>query len=223
MPCTSQALAIGATVLMLAACSSSPSTTTSAPPSSTTVATTAPTTTAPTTTAPSTPSTPTTAQAVAKTSIDPCQLVTSSEASTLAGATFGAGKEETYSGGGGKGCVYGAQTLNVFTVEVAQASDPAAAQAEWNTEQGRAETALKQGIPGGLHVALNTAPLTGLGDRAATVSASAKIAGQTVAISGIYVLKGAVFFAFQDLVLGHQAPAASALEAQAQTDLGRLP
>jgi len=35
-------------------------------------------------------------------------------------------------------------------------------------------------------------------------------------------LKGPVFFAYQDLVLGRPAPAVAALEAEAQTVLGRV-
>ncbi len=218
MPRTPKTLAIGATVLVLAACSSSPTA------SSTSAATTPTATSRPaaaSTTAASTPAA-TTAQAVSQTSLDPCQLVTRAEASALASATFGAGKEEAF-GGGGKGCVYGAQTLNVLTVEVAQASDPAAAQAAWSTEQAKAQDALKQGAPAGAPVTLKTAALSGLGDRAATATATAKIAGQTISISGIYVLKGAVFFAFQDLVLGRSAPATGALSSEATTVLGRLP
>ena len=227
MPRTPKTLAIGATVLVLAACSSSPtasSTSAATTPTATSPASTSTTSTSPaaaSTTAASTPAA-TTAQAVSQTSLDPCQLVTRAEASALASATFGAGKEEAF-GGGGKGCVYGAQTLNVLTVEVAQASDPAAAQAAWSTEQAKAQDALKQGAPAGAPVTLKTAALSGLGDRAATATATAKIAGQTISISGIYVLKGAVFFAFQDLVLGRSAPATGALSSEATTVLGRLP
>ena len=226
MPRTPKTLAIGATVLVLAACSSSPtaSSTSSTTSVASTSAATSPASTSPASTSPTAASTPaaTTAQAVSQTSLDPCQLVTRAEASALASATFAAGKEEAF-GGGGKGCVYGAQTLNVFTVEVAQASDPAAAQAAWSTEQARAQAALKQGAPAGAPVTLKAAPLSGLGDRAATATATAKIAGQTISISGIYVLKGAVFFAFQDLVLGRAAPATGALRSEATTVLGRLP
>ena len=63
------------------------------------------------------------------TTLDPCVLVTSSEASTIAGVTYGVGREETYSGS--KGCTYGYQTLNVFMDLVAQAVDAHTARAEW--------------------------------------------------------------------------------------------
>src|SRR5690242_18375456 len=62
--------------------------------------------------------------------LDPCVLVTASEASTLAGVTFASGTEGTTEGGS-KTCAYGAKTANVFTVLVAQAPDAATAQADW--------------------------------------------------------------------------------------------
>src|SRR5262245_41931966 len=55
-----------------------------------------------------------------KTTLDPCELVTQQEASALTGAAFGPGKEES-DPGGGRRCVYGYQTKNVFLVVVVQA------------------------------------------------------------------------------------------------------
>src|ERR1700726_4854431 len=54
----------------------------------------------------------------ASANLDPCQLVTQQEASQLAGTTYAAGKKESISSASSM-CTYGAQTLNVFTVEVA--------------------------------------------------------------------------------------------------------
>ena len=227
---------IGTTVVgaicvgLLAACSSSTKTATlSAPPVSVAApapvaATTAPAS-APATSAISSPpptvSLPPAVSATGvPTALDPCQLVTSAEASALAGTSFGTGTEQA--GGDSKQCIYGSQTTNVFTVEVAQATDAATAQADWSQEEAQAQAALKQGVPAGISVAYDTADVAGIGDRAATVAAKATISGQQIAISGIYVLKGATFFAFQDLVLGKSAPTAAALEAEAQTTLGRL-
>ena len=65
--------------------------------------------------------------------------------------------------------------------------------------------------------------VSGLGDRAAFASGSASAAGQTIGLSGIYLLKGATFLAFQDVLLGHAAPSASAMEAEAQKALARVP
>ena len=117
---TAATLPVIASALLLAACSS-PATTASSPPAS------------PAASQASSPAAPASAagsaaatQSAAPTSLDPCQLVTSSEASALAGTTFGPGQEEA-SGQGGKRCVYGSQTTNVFMVEVGQAASPAAA------------------------------------------------------------------------------------------------
>ena len=64
--------------------------------------------------------------------------MTSAEASSIAGVTFAAGKEDTTSGGA-KTCGYGAKTPNVFMVIVAQAPDAATAQADWTQEQAKAQ------------------------------------------------------------------------------------
>ncbi len=112
--------------LQIAACGG---TSTATPPPEATTAAATPT--AATTVAPV--ATTATEQSAAPTAVDPCQLVTASEASTIAGASFAAGKEETTSGGA-KTCVYGAGTLNVFTVIVTQATDAATAQSDWATE-----------------------------------------------------------------------------------------
>jgi hypothetical protein len=209
-------------VLALAACSSSsPSGSGAANAANAANATTAASVSAPATQAPVSSAPATTQAAGAPIALDPCQLVTRSEASSIAGVAYGAGKEETFSGGG-KGCVYGSQTVNVFTVELAQATSPAVAQAAWSQEQTQAKALLLKQIPPGMKLSYNLNPASGLGDRAATVSAGMNIAGRTIGISGIYVLKGRVFFAYQDLVVGHSAPAVAALEAEARTVLGRI-
>jgi hypothetical protein len=124
---------------------------------------------------------------------------------------------------GGKRCIYGSQTTNVFTVEVAQAQDSATAQADWSKEQTQAQNLVEQKLPPGVNVSLNTQNVTGLGDRAATAYSTASMAGQKIGISGIYLLKGATFLAFQDLLLGHKPPSSAALQAEARTALGRVP
>ena len=153
---------------------------------------------------------------------DPCQLVTAAEASSLAGTTFGAGREETFSSRG-RGCVYTSGSLNVFTVEVAVAPSAAAAGAGFVEQQTKAQSALKRFAPTGINLNLTVATVANLGDRAATVYGQASLLGQTIGVSGIYVLKGATFFAFQDLEVGHAPPAAAAMEAQARVTLSRLP
>jgi len=172
---------------------------------------------------PSTP-TPTPQQSASPVALDPCQLVTSSEASSIAGASFTAGKEDTTSGGA-KTCAYGAQTRNVFLVLVTQAPDAATAQADWTQEQAKAEAAIQQGLPQGSSVNLNVTNLTNVAgaDKAAIASFNTMISGQAVGLIAIYLLKGSTFVTFSDLVLGKPAPTAAAMEAQAQTTLGRLP
>jgi Protein of unknown function (DUF3558) len=155
------------------------------------------------------------------TSLDPCQLVTSSEASALAGATFGAGREEKTKGGG-RICVYGYQTTNVFTVEVGQDKSTSDAQKQWSKNEAKARSLLQRKVPAGFSVHVQTADVSGLGDRAATVYSKDNIAGHKFGISGIYLLKGATFVAFQDLLLGSSPPSTSALQAQARTTLSRV-
>lgn len=157
--------------------------------------------------------------------LDPCVLVTSSEASSLAGATFAAGQEGTTSDGGGKTCSYGGQTANVFMVLVAQAPDATTAQADWAQEQAQAQAAINKGVPAGVSVNFNVADVSGVtgADKAAVATFSTTISGVSVGITAIYLLKGAVFLTFSDLEVGHTPPTAAAMEAQADTSLTRLP
>ncbi len=153
------------------------------------------------------------------TSIDPCALVPQAEASALAGTSFGPGVAET--AGLSKRCTYGGQTLNVFTVEAAQATDAATAQAAWDETETQVNAALKQQVPAGVNLTVGKTEVTGVGDKAAVISGTATVQGRTIGISGIYVLSGAKFFAFQDLRLG-TPPTTAALVAEAQTAIGRL-
>jgi hypothetical protein len=162
------------------------------------------------------------ASSAAATSLDPCQLVTSAEASSLAGTSYGAGKEES-SGQDGKRCVYGSETTNVFTVEVGQDANPAAAQADWSKAQAQAQALVSKKLPAGITLSLKTQNVPGLADRAATVYGSTRVAGHTIGFSGIYLLKGSTFLAFQDTLLGHVPPSAADMESEAQKALARVP
>jgi hypothetical protein len=157
---------------------------------------------------------------VAVTHLDPCKLVTRAEASKLAGVTLRAGQEQSTNGA--KVCSYTGSSTSVVTVEVVQGQSAAEANAQWDTEQAQAQDALKKTAPAGLDLHLDTTNLTGLGDRAAAVRASAKISGQAFGVTGIYVLKGSTFFAFQNLAFGRSAASESALKSEARTVLGRL-
>ncbi len=208
---------IVATAGLLAACGADSSGTSPTPASSSN----APTPTAtPIPTAPPTAA-PTPSQTAVPTSYDPCQLVTASEASSLAGVTYTVGKEETNSGGG-RDCVYGAETLNVFTVLVGVASDAATAQADWAAEEAEAKSQLKSAAKGaGIAVSITDISLSGA-DMAASATGSGDISGVKLAASVIYLLKGPVFVAFSDLVLGKSAPSESDMENEANTVLGRI-
>ena len=158
-------------------------------------------------------------------SLDPCKLVTAQEASKLAGTTYGAGVEET-ADGGARECIYGRQTLNVFLVVVNVAPDAATAEADWATAEADAQSGVEKlaGLEGA-SVALHAGNITLPGaDEAATAAASGAFGGNHILnVSAIYVLIGAVFFTFSDLLLDKPAPAASAMAAMAGTVLTRIP
>ena len=156
----------------------------------------------------------------APTALDPCQVVSAAEASALTGAAYSAGQEAT--NGTGKTCTYGAMTLNVFIVDVAQASDAASAQAEWSQEEASVNSDIQGAAAGqGITYNLNDTSISGA-DRAATGSFSKTLDGEMFSGSAVYLIKGATFLAFSDLNVGHQAPGTAAMEAQAQTSLGRV-
>lgn len=156
------------------------------------------------------------------TTTDPCQVVTSQEASSLAGASYGAGREETTSGGA-KTCTYGYQTLNVFNVVLSIAPDAATAQAQWAQNEAKAKAALAQFTGGGnANVTASDATVAGA-DKAAIAAGSATLNGRTINISAIYLLKGTAFLSYSDLVLSQPAPTSAAMEAEAVIALGRLP
>jgi hypothetical protein len=145
--------------------------------------------------------------------VDPCQLVPAGEASSLAGASFGAGIEEAESAA--KQCIYGAQTSNVFTIFVLQAASRA--QAEAGKQQFLA--ALRKKAGNQLHVT----QLPNLADGGVLAHASVSGNGVTVAGSAIDVLKGTIAFGISDLVVGGKAPSDAALLKEAQAVLARLP
>jgi hypothetical protein len=156
-------------------------------------------------------------------SLDPCVMVPQKEASQVAGASYGAGAEETLDNGA-KECVYGSKTLNVFIVEVNVGPDAATAQADWATTEAEAQAGLT-GLAAteGANVNLQASAITLSGaDDAAVASASGAIGSHTLSVSAIYVLKGAVFFLISDALLDKPAPAAAVLAREASTVLTRI-
>lgn len=221
---TKVTLAIAACALLVAGCSSTGSSATAVaggPTSPAGAASNAPS--APTApTAPATSSPDVSVSGVA-TSLDPCQIVTSAEASALAHTTYGPGKEEVNEPNdpsSGKTCTYGAQTTNVFHVVVGQASDQGAADAAFDQAQAKAKAQAAAQLPPG--TTFQITPVSGLGDRAATVYSASTLGGKSFGISAIYVLSGTTFFTFSDLVVGQAPPSAADLTAQAQTSLSRI-
>jgi hypothetical protein len=147
----------------------------------------------------------------ASTTIDPCQLVSPQEASTLTGASYGSGTVETDSAASRR-CIYGARTRNVFEVIVVQAASVAQAQ----TEKDKLRADAQQQFGG----QVDMSQLSGIGDDAEWLHAGPQ-AG--ISVAGIYVLKGTVGFGLVDVVAGAPAPSQAALTDQAKTVLGRLP
>jgi hypothetical protein len=183
---------------------------------------------APATSAPASPSALPTASAPASpsgslspTDLDPCQLVTQEEASTLANATFGPGKEVA-SPGHPKGCIYGSQTNNVLDVIIAQTADATTAKAGFSQAQSQAQSQYAAELPPGVQSTLKSASADGIGDMATTVTYSYSNGGTTIAFAGIYVLKDNMFFTIGDLVTGTSPATITALKDQAQTVIGRI-
>ena len=170
---------------------------------------------------PSASASPTPTPSGSPVNLDPCQLVTQDEASTLAKVTYGPGKEETTQGGG-KECVYGSQTTNVMDVIVGQAATPAQAHAEYVEAQAEVQITIATRLPAGVHVNLNTANTEGIGDQAATVTGSETLLGKPISFTGVYVLSGSTFFTIGDLVVGTAPPTVAAVQDQAKVTLGRI-
>ena len=208
-------------VLALAACSSSSPSSGSGAANAVNAAnaTTAANVSAPATQAPATSAPPTT-QAAAATAPDPCQMVTNAEASALAGASFGPGKKSN----GGSDCTYSSPTLRLVSVQAARANSAAEAQAYWAQEQAKLPDLMQREAqaPAAVHLTIKVTPLSGFGDRAALISGSATLQGITLAVNGMYLLKGATFVGFEAMAFNHPAPTTAAVEAQAKTVLGRM-
>jgi len=152
-------------------------------------------------------------ESAAPTTLDPCQLVTQQEASTLTGVSFGPGKE----GGNGlrKECIYGAQTPNVLSVYVVTAASEGDAQAGWDQLLSEAQQAAGQAAG-----QIQLTPQSGIGDRAewaelnlAQIDVLARELAFQSGVTGVYII---------DLVRGGAAPSRDAISNEAQTVLGRI-
>ena len=145
-------------------------------------------------------------------SYDPCVLVNVKEASNLTGVNYPPGREDI--GGATKLCEYGYQTKDVFNVGIVQAPDQATVQAD----ETKAQAALQAQAGAGL----SFTQLQGVGDLAYEVQASRSANGTTIALSGIYVVKGLIFFFITDVAVNQAVPSNSALQGEAMIVLTRL-
>jgi hypothetical protein len=155
---------------------------------------------------------------VVPTSLDPCQLISSQEASSLAGASFGEGVAGTILDGG-KTCTYGSPTTNIFFVEVVQASDQATADAAKAQFLADLQANLKELTNQGIQVH----ELANFADGAVTAQIDLNAGGETIQGSMFGFLKGTIFVGFSDVAIGNPGPSSEAMQAEATTVLGRLP
>jgi hypothetical protein len=157
-------------------------------------------------------------QSAVQTSIDPCQLVSSQEASTLTGSTYGSGVEGT-STNGLNTCTYGAQTSNIFQVEVVQAPDVKTAQAYKAQFLADIQANLSQLTDQGI----NVTEIPGFADGAVMATISVNSGGIDLSGIGMGFLKGTIYVGFSDLSIGGAVPSSAAMQSEATTVLGRLP
>lgn len=162
--------------------------------------------------------TDTQAAAIKPSGLDPCQLISSAEASKLTGATFGQGTEGTIAGGVNS-CTYGAQATNLFFVEVIQAADKATAD---KAEKDFLDT-LNANVQNLTNQGLTVTQIPTFADGAVYADASITAMGTQVDGSAFAFRKGNIFFGFSDVVIGGVAPTQALAQAEAQTVLGRLP
>ena len=155
------------------------------------------------------------------TDIDPCQLITSADASALTGATFGPGKESD-NGKNVKMCTYAAPGPQIFSVEVAIAPDAATAQAaKADTEadlQSNANDLAK------MHLTVTELPNFADNTDAALMQGSLSAAGQSIGARAMFVLRNTTFFGFSDIVVNQGTPPSEqAMKDLATTVLGKVP
>jgi hypothetical protein len=159
------------------------------------------------------------AQATAvPTDIDPCQLVTTDEASALAGMKLAAGTVSTANNT--RICSYGAEGT-VMQVLVAVAPDAATAKAGEADFKAQLERGAAQA--GIVHPKLTELSDFEPGVDAAVISGDVDVSGTKVSGIALYALKNAVVVAISDISLGGSAPSSDAMQAQAHTTLSRLP
>ena len=153
------------------------------------------------------------------TSIDPCQVITSSEIATLTGSRFGPPSSATTENNG-RLCSYGQEGLFVNVI-VVQAADAATAKQEEPAFKAQLEkTAADAGIA---NMKLTEMADFEPGVDAAILHGSYTANGTKYSGVAFYALKGAVLLALTELAYGGGIPTDAAIEAVAKAALGRIP
>jgi len=155
------------------------------------------------------------------TDIDPCQLITSADASSWVGVKFGAGKETTNENNI-RSCNYNAAGPNLFFVAVGIAPDVATAKAAEAAEeanlQSQAESMAK------LNLTLEKLPNFADNTDAAILQGGLSAAGEKVAARAMFVLRGTTFFTFSDTAINSgEPPSEQAFKDKANELLAKLP
>jgi hypothetical protein len=154
------------------------------------------------------------------TSIDPCQVVTSSEVATVTGFEWGPSSPLTMDNNG-RDCEYGQEGYG-FDVIVVQAPDAATAKAQEPAFKAQLEETAK--IGGVADMKLTELPDFMPGVDAAILHGGTTADGTTVNGVALYALKGPVLLALTELSsFGGPVATDAAMEAEAKTALGRIP
>jgi hypothetical protein len=151
------------------------------------------------------------------TSLAPCELVNSQEASSLLNTAFGEGKPGS-TGFGLNFCRY-VEDTKILTVEVVQEQDAATA----HSDQEKFISEM-QSVWGSALLQLNITQLPDLADGGVMLDTGNGGSGSAVNGMGIGFVKGTVFFDFSAAATdGSPAPTSDAVQSEAQKVLGRLP
>ena len=153
------------------------------------------------------------------TNIDPCQLITSADASSWVGVKFGAGKETTNENNI-RSCTYAAPGPNIFFVAVGIAPDVDTAKAaEAAEEASLQEKANQLGT-----LAIEKIPNFADNTDAAILQGSMTAGGQKIGARAMYVLRGTTFFTFSDIAINNGTPPTEqAFKDKANELLAKLP
>jgi hypothetical protein len=170
------------------------------------------------TTASDAPSEPALPSAVA-TDIDPCQLITSADASSWVGVKFGAGKETTNENNI-RSCTYAAPGPNIFFVAVGIAPDVDTAKAAEAAEEADLQSQANELG----NMAIEKIPNFADNTDAAIMQGSVSAGGQKLGARAMYVLRGTTFFTFSDIAINNGTPPTEqAFKDKANELLAKLP